>query len=118
MANAGAVNQSELEVFDPSTCLPRKMETGASKAYLTLNVANSYTEHGAAATDLGLGSCLAMMFSQEKIKSVLDLGGNLQVVAVMPVGFPGQSPGPRPGLPGEGFILKAVQVIKYVYALW
>lgn len=108
LANAGAFDPSDLDGFDPSSYSSRKMEDGATKAYLTLNVAIAIQNMVLRATDLGLGSCWTMMFSQDKIKSLLELGDDLHVVAVLPVGYPDQSPEPRPRLPLAKIIMKTV----------
>ena len=48
------------------------------------------------AVDLGLGTCWIMMFDQEKVKQILGLGENYNVVALIPVGYPDQNPNARP----------------------
>ncbi|HUS88417.1 MAG TPA: hypothetical protein VMW91_03460 [Desulfosporosinus sp.] len=37
-----------------------------------------------------------MMFDQEKVKQILGLGENYNVVALIPVGYPDQNPNARP----------------------
>ncbi len=48
------------------------------------------------ATELGLGTCWIGAFDENKVKELLNIPEKLRVVALMPVGYPGESPGPRP----------------------
>jgi len=47
-----------------------------------------------------------MMFSQNKVKKVLELDERYRIIALMPVGYPDQNPSPRPRLALEDIILK------------
>jgi len=48
------------------------------------------------ATELGLGTCWIGAFNEEKVKKILEIPDDLRVVALMPVGVPAETPGPRP----------------------
>jgi len=56
------------------------------------------------ATELGLGTCWIGAFNERKIKELLEIPENLKVVALMPVGVPAESPGPRPRKPLEEIV--------------
>lgn len=84
------------------------MDQAAIKAYLTLNAAIAIEHIVLRAVDLGLGSCWIMMFDSAKTKSMLELDDRYDVVALLPVGYPDQSPAARPRLPMEELILKEV----------
>lgn len=84
------------------------MDQAAIKAYLTLNAAIAIEHIVLRAVDLGLGSCWIMMFDSAKTKSMLELDDRYDVVALLPVGYPDQSPAARPRLPLEELILKEV----------
>lgn len=47
------------------------------------------------AVEVGLGSCWIGAFSQEKVKKILNIPGNYKVVALLPIGYPDESPPPR-----------------------
>lgn len=108
LANAGAFDPSDLEGFDSASYRSGSMDAAAAGAYLSLNVAIAIQNMVLRATELGLGTCWAMMFSQEKVKSLLELDANLHVVAVIPVGYPDQSPAQRPRLSREEIVIKTV----------
>lgn len=48
------------------------------------------------ATELGLGSCWIGAFNEEKVKEVLKVPAKKQVIALLPIGIPGQDPPARP----------------------
>ena len=48
------------------------------------------------AVELGLGACWIGAFEEEKVKEVLKIPQNMQVVAFLPVGIPDQDPPARP----------------------
>jgi nitroreductase len=47
------------------------------------------------AVELGLGSCWIGAFSQEEVKKILNIPDNYKVVALLPIGYPKGSPGPK-----------------------
>lgn len=83
-------------------------EVAGIKAYLTLNAAIAIDHITLRAVDLGLGSCWVMMFDKEKVKALLGLGENYDVVALLPIGYPDQSPAQRPRLDIEKVLLKEI----------
>jgi nitroreductase len=84
------------------------MDQATIKAYLSLNAAIAIEHIVMRATDLGLGSCWIMMFDSAKTKSMLQLDDRYDVIALLPIGYPDQSPAPRPRLTLEELILKEV----------
>jgi len=48
-----------------------------------------------AACEQGLGTCWIGAFSQEEAKNVLNIPDNHKIVAMMPIGFPADSPNPK-----------------------
>jgi nitroreductase len=58
-----------------------------------------------AATDLGLGTCWVQRIDRTKIKEICGLADSLFVVALLVLGYPNQTPRPRPRLPLEEIYL-------------
>ncbi|KON29412.1 hypothetical protein AC482_06550 [miscellaneous Crenarchaeota group-15 archaeon DG-45] len=52
-----------------------------------------------AATSLGYGTCWIGAFTEEEVKRILGIPEGLRVVALLPVGVPDESPGPKPRRP-------------------
>ena len=66
-----------------------------------LNVAIAMEHIALRAVSLGLGTCWVQLIKGREIAKILDLPENLVVTAVMPLGYPDQSPPPRPRVPVE-----------------
>ena len=80
----------------------------AVRAYLGLNLAIAVEHIVLRAVELGLGSCWIMMFDGEKTKRLLGLEERYDVIALLPVGYPDQSPGPRPRVALAEILLKEI----------
>jgi len=48
------------------------------------------------ATAEGLGTCWIGAFYEEEVKKVLNIPPEVRVVALLPMGYPDESPFPRP----------------------
>lgn len=59
-------------------------DTAIATGYLLLEVENQ-----------GLGGCWTAAFAQEDVRRILDLPDDKFVVAIIPVGYPAESPNPR-----------------------
>jgi nitroreductase len=47
------------------------------------------------ALDFGLGTCWVRMVEGEKVKEIFGWGDNIYVMALLPIGYPAESPPPR-----------------------
>lgn len=86
----------------------QSIDTASLKAYLNLNVAIAIDHITLRATDLGLGSCWVMMFDKEKVKALLNLEDRYDVLALLPIGYPDQTPKQRPRLDYNEVLLKEI----------
>ncbi len=59
-----------------------------------------------AAVEEELGTCWIGAFSQQNVKNLLDIPDKYKVVALIPIGFPAESPEPKPRKSSE-------QVVQY-----
>ncbi|AET66083.1 nitroreductase [Desulfosporosinus orientis DSM 765] len=109
LMEAGAFKDTPLETIDTESYVKRSpMDKATAEAYLRLNAAIAIDHITLRAVDLGLGTCWVMMFDQEKVKQILGLGENYNVVALLPLGYPDQSPNPRPRIDINQILLKEV----------
>jgi len=69
------------------------IDQGISTGYLTL-----------AAQELGLGTCYIGWFDHKKAAKFLNLGGGQKVELLLSVGYPAESPAPRPRKPAPEII--------------
>ncbi len=86
----------------------REMDEESLKAYLSLNAAIALEHIALRAVDLGLGSCWIMMFDREKAKKILELDERYDVVALLPIGYPDQSPPQRPRLELNELVIQTI----------
>lgn len=75
-----------------------------ASAYLDLGIA--VENMALMATALGLGSCWVRLFNQQQVHEALGLSPEIEVVALLPIGYPMQSPSPRPRLSRDEIIIK------------
>ncbi|HZK84781.1 MAG TPA: nitroreductase family protein [Desulfosporosinus sp.] len=109
LKEAGAFAGTPLDKMDPESYAKRKpMDPTTAEAYLRLNAAIAIDHITLRAVDLGLGTCWVMMFDQLKVKEILGLGENYNVVALIPVGYPDQDPKTRPRIELSRILLKEV----------
>ena len=76
--------------------------------YLAMNVAIAVEHMILRATELGLGTCWIGRFDPEQTRQILELADSLQVISLLPVGYPAQAPAHRPRLAREEILLKTV----------
>jgi len=83
-----------------------KVKTPAS-AYLDLGIAVEHMVLQAAA--LGLGSCWVRLFNQKQVHDKLGLPPEIEVVALLPIGYPAHSPSQRPRMSRDEILIKTGQ---------
>jgi nitroreductase len=71
----------------------RVMSCGVPAYAVDLGIALTHIVlHG---VELGLGSCWIGAFNQEEVKKILEIKEEYKVVALLPIGYPAESPTPR-----------------------
>ncbi len=48
------------------------------------------------AVELGLGTCWVRWFDDNKVKEILEIPNNVEIIALLPVGYPAEDPPQRP----------------------
>lgn len=64
--------------------------------YLIQDTAIATAQMWLAVTNLGLGACWVGAFDEKEVKRVLNLEEHLRPVALLPIGYPAESPSPTP----------------------
>ena len=87
---------------------------------LTLNLAIAIEHIVLKALDFNLGTCWIGGFYPDKIKELFNFGDNLTVVAILPIGYPAETPKPKKRLPLENILLisRLYQQIKIMIVFW
>ena len=68
--------------------------TCGQPAYV-IDVAIALDHMTLAAASLGLGTCWIGAFYEDKVKEILGVPPEIRVVALLPLGYPAEEPGPR-----------------------
>jgi nitroreductase len=58
------------------------------------------------ATSLGLGSCWVRLFDAQQVREALSLPTRIEPVVLLPVGYPAETPPPRPRLKRDELLIK------------
>lgn len=77
------------------------------KTYLDVDVAIAMDHLILAATAEGLGTCWIGAFDPTEVKRILNLSPEIEPIALTPLGYPAESPQPKPRKPWE-------EVIRYI----
>ena len=85
--------------------IPPERNQDQLQAYLNMNVGIAITHMMLKAADLGLGTCWIGGFDPMKAKEILSLDHRLQIVALLPIGYPERLPAPRPRFAAEKLIV-------------
>ncbi|HHV59723.1 MAG TPA: nitroreductase [Clostridiaceae bacterium] len=70
------------------------MRCGQHRHTVDLSIATAYII--LAAYEQGLGTCWIGGFDEKMVKEILNVPDNVRVVAITPLGYPDESPAPRP----------------------
>lgn len=94
----GALPSKTREVFVPSL---KKGEMSADMKWHLLIAATGNTdiaiEHMVIqAVELGLGTCWVRWFDDNKVKEILEIPESIEIIALLPIGYPAEDPPQRP----------------------
>ena len=102
---SGAFDGTEVNTVLTDPAKRPQRDDAANLAYVSLNSAIAIEHMILRGVELGLGSCWIMMFSQRKVRELFNLPASLQIVALVPFGYPDQAPKARPRLPLQDIYL-------------
>jgi len=74
-------------------------------ARIAFNVAIAVEHMVLRALDFGLGTCWIRLIDEQKVREIFGWNDNIFVVALLPVGYPGESPLPRKRLAIEQILI-------------
>ncbi len=105
---AGAFSDTDMDVDNTKSFIGTELEESVVRSYVSMNAAIAVEHMVLRAVDLGLGSCWIGAFNRKRVREILELEGNIHVLALLPVGYPAQSPLGRPRFPLERLVLKTI----------
>lgn len=78
------------------------MKCGQHRYTVDLSIATAYMI--LEAHEQGLGTCWLGRFDEEKVKEILGIPEDVRVVSITPLGYPDETPSPRPRKPLEEIV--------------
>ena len=105
LGKIGAVEDSVVKVLVKSIDQMKTYSVDQLGARIAANVAIAIEHMVLRALDFGLGTCWIRFLDVDRIKKMFGWGDNLFVVALLPVGYPAESPAPRKRLPPEALLI-------------
>lgn len=105
LVDAGAVSP-EAAGFIYRRKMPEKVEDVVISGFAYLDLGIAIEHMVLQATALGLGSCWVRLFNPDQVHEALSLPPEIEVVALLPVGYPAEAPPPRPRFSAAQILLK------------
>ncbi len=100
LIDVGALPEKTRTSFVPA--LKKSMTTTTKSNMLVAaagNTAIAITNMMIQATEMGLGSCWVRWYDEKKVKEIVEIPDNVEVMALLPIGIPDEHPSPRPRIP-------------------
>jgi len=95
--NQSFVAQAPVVVVACGTIVDHMMSCG--QLSYPVDVAIAVDHMTLQAVEEGLGTCWVCAFSEPEVKAILDIPEDVRVVALLTLGYPAESPDPRPRRP-------------------
>jgi len=95
LGKIGAVEDRIVEIVLNRTGRMMKMNLDQFGQRITFNVAIAIEHIALRALDFGLGTCWIRLIDESAIKSIFGWDDTISVVALLPIGYPDESPAPR-----------------------
>jgi len=101
-----AIDQHIVQIILERTKKMKMLKTEELAPRIAFNVAIAVEHIILRALDFGLGTCWVRLFDEIKVREMFGWTENIHVVALLPVGYPDESPGPRKRRPLEDIIIQ------------
>lgn len=98
--------KQQMDNFEKDGKVERMANPEIDKYYTWQHAAIAIDHMALKAVDLGLGSCWVGFVDREKVRELVDLNEDYEVIALLPIGYPSYNPLPRPRLPIKDILLK------------
>jgi nitroreductase len=105
LGRIGAVEDRIVKIISDRTERYTPVDIEELTPRIALNLAIAVEHIVLRALDFGLGSCWIRLFDEKTIKTIFGWGRNIHVVALLPVGYPAETPAPRRRLKIEEILI-------------
>ena len=97
-----------IETYQQEGLMDRMADSQVGRMHLWQNAAIAIDHLTLRAVDLGLSSCWVGLVDREKVKALLGLEEQYEVVALLPIGYADQEAAPRPRMGLDEVLLQVV----------
>jgi len=105
IGKAGAVEDRIVKIILERTEKMRHMDRELIGPRIAFNVAIAVEHIVLRALDFGLGSCWVRLLNEQMVRDLFGWDENIYVVALLPIGYPAQSPSARKRLKIEDILI-------------
>ncbi|MBI1921675.1 MAG: nitroreductase family protein [Geobacter sp.] len=95
LGKVGAVEERVVQIIHRAVAGMKSMPVAEIGPRIALNVAIAVEHIALRALDFGLGSCWIRLINEQMVKGIFGWDDNLYVVALLPLGYPAETPPPR-----------------------
>lgn len=95
LGRIGAVEDRVIKIILERTDRMKRLSFEQFSERIAFNVAIAVEHIVLRALDFGLGTCWVRLFDERRIKDIFGWDDTISVVALLPVGYPDESPAPR-----------------------
>jgi nitroreductase len=106
LGKIGSVEDRIINIILERTNKLKNMNSQQLGEGVALNVAIAIEHIVLRALDFGLGSCWVRLVDRQMIKDIFGWNDNLYITALLPIGYPAESPAPRKRLKLEDLIIE------------
>jgi nitroreductase len=105
LGKLGAVENRLVKVLEHRTAQMKMLPLEQVGPLVAINVAIAIEHMVLRALDYGLGSCWVRLFDVDEVKKIFDWDDNIFPVALLPIGFPAESPPIKKRKPSSDLVL-------------
>jgi nitroreductase len=105
LGKIGAFDDRICEILHQKTKQKSEMSIDVLRKSVAFNVAIAVEHIALRALDFGLGSCWMKLIDEKAIRELFNWDENIYPVALLPIGYPAETPAPRKRRPIEEIII-------------
>jgi nitroreductase len=106
LGKTGAIEERIVKILLERTEKLKAMDREQITSRIAFNVAIAIEHMVLRALDFGLGSCWVRLIDEQAIRKLFGWGNNIHIVALLPIGYPDESPEPRRRLKLKDIVIK------------
>ncbi|RLD21250.1 MAG: nitroreductase [Bacteroidetes bacterium] len=99
LGKIGVFNSNICEILNKKTKSKSQMSIENLSLSVAFNVAIAIEHIVLRALDFGLGTCWMRLMDEKAVRKIFGWNENIYPVALLPIGYPGESPAPRKRMP-------------------